>query len=92
MARALQDGFSAAELDAGRSGLLNQRRLARAQDPVLAGALGSNLYLQRRFALQQQIDDALAALTPEQVNAAMRRYIDPARWVLIWAGDFKLPG
>ena len=92
VARALQDGFSAAELDAGRSGLLNARRLARAQDPVLAGALGSNLYLQRRFALQQQIDDALAALTPEQVNAAMRRYIDPARWVLIWAGDFKLPG
>ena len=92
VARALQDGFSAAELDAGRNGLLNQRQLARAQDPVLAGALVNNLYLQRRFALQQQTDDALAALTPEQVNTALRRYIDPARWLWMWAGDFKPPG
>jgi zinc protease len=89
VARALQDGFSQAELDAGRNGLLNQRRLARAQDAAVAGMLSGNLYLQRRFALQQQTDDAVAALTVAQVNAALRRYIDPARWVMVWAGDFK---
>ena len=89
VARALRDGFSQKELDEGRVGLLNQRRLARAQDPVVAGALVSNLYLQRRFALQQATDDAIAALSLDQVNAALRRYIDPARWVLMWAGDFK---
>ena len=88
-ARALQDGFSQAELDAARTGLLNQRRLARAQDPVVAGMLGGNLYLQRRFALQQQTDDTIAALTADQVTAALRKYIDPAKWVLVWAGDFK---
>ena len=88
-ARALQDGFSQAELDAARTGLLNQRRLARAQDPVVAGMLGGNLYLQRRFALQQQTDDTIAALTADQVTAALRNYIDPAKWVLVWAGDFK---
>ncbi len=87
--RALQDGFSQAELDAARAGLLNQRRLARAQDPVVAGWLGSNLYLQRRFALQQQTDGAIAALNAEQVTAALRKYIDPAKWVVVWAGDFK---
>jgi zinc protease len=89
VARALRDGFSQAELDAGRNGLLNQRRLARAQDAAVAGMLSGNLYLQRRFALQQQTDDALAALSVAQVNAALRRYIDPARWVMVWAGDFK---
>ena len=88
-AHALQDGFSQAELDAARTGLLNQRRLARAQDPVVAGMLGGNLYLQRRFALQQQTDDTIAALTADQVTAALRNYIDPAKWVLVWAGDFK---
>jgi len=89
VARALKDGFSQKELDDGRVGLLNQRRLGRAQDAVVAGALVNNLYLQRRFALQQANDDAIAALTLDQVNTALRRYIDPARWVVMWAGDFK---
>ena len=85
----LKDGFTQKELDEGRIGLLNQRRLGRAQDPVVAGALVGNLDLGRRFALQQATDDAIAALTLDQVNAALRRHIDPAKWVVIWAGDFK---
>ena len=89
VARALKDGFTQAELDAGRTGLLNQRRLGRAQDPAVTGTLGANLYLQRRFALQQKTDDGVAALSLAQVNAALRRYIDPARWVWVFAGDFK---
>jgi len=89
VARALKYGFTQKELDESRVGLLNQRRLGRAQDPAVAGALVNNLYLQRKFALQQATDDAIAALTLAQVNAALRRYIDPARWVVIWAGDFK---
>ena len=89
VARALQDGFTAAELASGKTALLNQRRLGRAQDPAVAGSLGSNLYLQRSFALHQQNDDRIAALTVEQVNDALRRYIDPASWAVFWAGDFK---
>jgi len=89
VARALKDGFSQAELDAGRTGLLNQRRLSRAQDTAVAGMLAGNLYLQRRFALQQKTEDAIAALTVEQVNTALRSYIDPAKWVWVFAGDFK---
>ena len=89
VARALKDGFSQAELDAGRTGLLNQRRLGRAQDAAVAGTLGGNLYLQRRFALQQKTEDAIAALTLVQVNTALRAYIDPTRWVWVFAGDFK---
>ena len=89
VARALKDGFSQKELDESRVGLLNQRRLSRAQDAVVAGGLVNNLYLQRRFALQQATDDAIAALSVAQVNAALRRYIDPAKWVVVWAGDFK---
>ena len=91
VARALSEGFSQAELDAGRVGLLNQRRLSRAQDAGVAGALVNNMYLGRRFALLQQNDDAIAALTLAQVNAALKRYISPERWAMVWAGDFKLP-
>ncbi len=89
LARSLKDGFTPAELDAARSGLLNARRLGRAQDGVVAGRLAANLLLARRFAVSQQVDDAIAALTLEQVNAAWRKYIEPQRLVLGWAGDFK---
>jgi len=89
VARALKDGFTQAELDQGRTGLLNQRRLGRAQDPAVASVLGSNQYLGRDYALQQKNDDAIATLTTDQVNAALRRYIAPAAWAVMWAGDFK---
>jgi zinc protease len=89
LARSLKDGFTQAELDQGRAGLLNFRRLSRAQDPVVAGALVQNLYLDRRFAFAQQVDDAMAKVTLEQLNAVWRKYIDPSRLVLAWGGDFK---
>jgi zinc protease len=89
LARSLKDGFTPTELEAARSGLLNARRLGRAQDGVVAGRLAANLLLQRRFALSQQVDDAIAALTLEQINAAWRKYIDPQKLVSGWAGDFK---
>ncbi len=89
IARALKDGFSAQELDADRSGLLNFRRLSRAQDDVLASQLNSNLYLDRSFAISARVDAALAALTPEQVNSALRKHLEPEAIDLVFAGDFK---
>ncbi len=89
--RALKDGFSAAELDAARSGLLNLLRLSRAQDATVAGQLVQNIDLGRTFAFAQKLDDALARLTAEQVSAAFRKYVDPARWSIAWGGDFKAP-
>ena len=89
IARALKDGFGAQELDEGRNGLLNFRRLSRAQDDVLASQLSSNLYLGRTFEISAKVDAALAALTPEQVNAALRKYLKPEAIDLVFAGDFK---
>ncbi len=89
LARALKDGFTAQELAEGQRGLLNFRRLSRAQDETLAGALVNNLYLDRTFAVSARVDAALGALTLAQVNAALRKYIDPQRFVLAFAGDFK---
>jgi zinc protease len=91
LARSLKDGFTQAELDQARAGLLNFRRLSRAQDGAIAGELTRNLYLERRFAFAQQVDDAIAALGVAQINAAWRKYIDPQRLVLAWGGDFKTP-
>ena len=88
-ARALKDGITQEEFERFRTGLLQERRLTRAQDAALAGGLARNLQLQRTFAISQQVDEALAKLTLAEVNAAMRRHIDPAKWAYAWAGDFK---
>ena len=87
IARALREGFGAAELAEGRRGLLGFRRLSRAQDATLAGALAANLDLERTFAVSQRVDAALEALTVDQVNAALRKYLKPADLVLVIAGD-----
>ncbi|MGE5713061.1 MAG: M16 family metallopeptidase [Betaproteobacteria bacterium] len=87
--RALKDGFTAAEVEDARKGLLQARTLNRSQDPVVAGAWISNLDLGRTFAFSKQFEDRLRAVTPEQVNAAFRKYIDPAKMTFVIAGDAK---
>ena len=87
--RALKDGFTPAEVDAGKKALVSMRRLSRAQDRALAGGLGGNLELGRTYAVAQRVDDALAAATADQVNAALRKYIRPSAFATAVAGDFK---
>jgi len=91
MAGTRDAGFTPEELEQNRIGLLNQRRLVRAQDATVAAQLAQNLHLKRTFALSQRVDAALERLTLADVNAALRKYIDPARWSIAWGGDFKQP-
>ncbi len=87
--RALKEGFTAQELAEGKRGLLAFRRLSRAQDRNLAGALASNLDLDRTFAVSARVDEALEKLTLDQVNTALRKYVKPDGFVTAVAGDFK---
>lgn len=91
LARALKDGFTVQELAEGQRGLLSFRRLSRAQDATVAGALAGNLYIGRTFARAAEVDAQLQALTLEQVNAALRRHLKPENFVYGFAGDFKKP-
>ena len=87
--RAQKDGFTALELDQGKASLLSFRRLSRAQDAGVVQALANNLYLERTFALSARNDAALAALSLDDVNAALRKYLQPENFVAAYAGDFK---
>jgi len=89
VARALKDGYSQAELDAGKQAMLNARRLGRAQDAGLVRALAGNQFLGRTMAKSQQVDDAIAKLTLEQVNGALRKYFKLEDFQLVFVGDFK---
>lgn len=89
IARVLKEGYSAAELEEAKRGLVNRRRLSRAQDAWLAAALASNLELDRTMEIAQRVDDALARATLDDVNAALRKYLQPERFVYAFGGDFK---
>jgi zinc protease len=83
-----KDGFTADEIKAARSGLLQSRMVGRAQDPGLAGTLNNYLYLNRTMNWDADFEKKIEALTPEQVNAAMKKHIDPSKISIIKAGDF----
>ncbi len=87
--RSLKLGFTAQEVAEAKQGMLSSRRLARAQDGAVAGTLLQNAYLGRTSLVSQQLDDAIAAVTPESAIAAWRKYIDPSRLVIAVGGDFK---
>jgi len=88
IARMLKDGFTAEEVGAAKSGYLQSRQVSRAQDNELAGRLNNYLFIGRTLQFDSELDAKLQALTPEQIIAAMRRHIDPAKITIIKAGDF----
>jgi len=86
--RAVRDGFIPAEIEAAKSGVLKARRLARTRDGSLADRLANYLYLDRTFAWDEALEKRIASLTPTEVNAAFRRYIDPSKLSIMAAGEF----
>ena len=88
IARMLKDGFTAEEVEAAKSGYLQSRQVSRAQDNELASRLNNYLFIGRTLQFDADLDAKLQALTPEQIIAAMRRHIDPAKITIIKAGDF----
>ena len=89
LARALDKGFSDAEVTAAKQGVLESRLLARSRDRGIAGRLATYLFLDRTFAWDIDFEKRIAALTPTQVQDALRRNIDPKKLSVVKAGDFK---
>jgi len=89
LARAIRDGFTPQEVETAKRGLLEARRLARASDAQLASRLATYLFLGRTFAWDVDFEKRIAALTPAEVQAALKRHVDPAKLAVSKAGDFK---
>ncbi len=88
IARMLKDGFTADEVEAAKKGYLQSRQVSRAQDAELMRRLTALAYTGRTLSWDAEFEKKIAALTPDQINAAMRRYIDPAKITIVKAGDF----
>jgi zinc protease len=87
--KALTTGFTAKEIEAAKPSLLQQRMQSRANDQELVGILTARRFANRTLAYDAKFEAAVNALTADQVNAVVRKYIDPAKLTLARAGDFK---
>jgi zinc protease len=87
--RAVRDGFTQAEVDAAKAGYVQSRSQARANDSELLGILVDRRFTGRTMAYDAKLDTDLAALTAEQVNAALRKYLDPSKMLVVRAGDWN---
>jgi len=86
--KAVRDGFTAEEVEAAKRGWMQQRDVARATDAQLVGTIHNGLFLGRTLQHDAELEAKVRALTPEQIHAALRRHIDPAKLVIVKAGDF----
>ncbi len=86
--RLLKDGFTEQEIAEAKTGILQANQLRRAQDGSLAGSLAAFQRLGRDMTFVAGFEARLKALTPQQVLDTLRRYIDPAKLTLAYAGDF----
>jgi zinc protease len=87
--RMLQSGFTDEEVAAAKGGYLKSRQVSRAQDNELAGRLNNLLFIDRTLEWDAELERKIAALTTDQINAAMRRHTDVSKISIVKAGDFK---
>lgn len=86
--RILKDGFTAQEVAAAKSGYVQGRSQGRANDAELVGMLAARRFAGRTMAYDEDLERRILALTPADVNTAVRKYVDPKKTVIVRAGDF----
>jgi zinc protease len=89
--RALKSGFTAKEVADAKSGLLQSRIVGRSTDRALANTLANHLFVGRDFSWDAKFEQSIRAASPQTIDAALRRYIDPQSLFTVKAGDFSSP-
>ncbi len=87
--KALQGGFTADELKKSVTAWLGQRKTLLGVDNYLASHQATYLDQGRELDFDTQFEDKAKALTVEQVNAALKKYVSVDKITIVYAGDFK---
>ena len=67
---------------------MQERRLGRNDDGVVADTLANQAFLGRTWSTSGQIDAAIEKLSAADVNAALRKHLKPDEFVYAFAGNF----
>ena len=86
--KAFDKGFSKEEFDASIKSWLQQRQTMLGTDEFLARQLRDYLDQNKTFKSYSDYEDKVKALDVAKVNAAMKKYFDLQKFILIYAGDF----
>jgi zinc protease len=86
--RVLKEGFTAEEVEKAKQGWLQQQLQSRSSDGFLTNLFSSQALTGRTMTYNSEFEGWVAALTPDAVNSAMRKYIDPSKITIVKAGDF----
>jgi len=92
LAKTLREGFTAAEVAEAKKSYLDARMVSRSQDAALPALLASQEQYGRTMKWDEQLEARIRSLTPDQINAAFRKHVDPAALSIVKAGDFKAAG
>jgi zinc protease len=86
--RLIRDGVTPQELQQAKRGYLEAQRVRRTSDSTLLGVLAELSHCDRTMEYHGNMEKAIESLTPEQVGAVIRKYVDPKRVIVVSAGDF----
>ncbi len=86
--KATSEGFTAEEIAEAVKGWLQAQQVSRANDRELAGRISGHLTADRTIAWESDLESKISKLTPEQVNAAMKKYLTPDKITIVKVGDF----
>jgi zinc protease len=87
--KALTGGFTADELSKAVTAWLSARKTSLGLDQYLVLHIESYLDMGKDLSFDADYEDKAKALTVDQVNAALKKYVGPDKITLIYAGDFK---
>ena len=88
--RILAEGFAESEVEAARSAWLLRSRRLRGRDMDLVVRLRELLYAGRTFAWEAELEEKIRSLKAADIDRAFRRYVDPAEFTMVRAGDLSL--
>lgn len=71
-----------------KSGWLQGRQVSRGRDGQIARTLANYLFYNRTFNWDAALENKVEAVTAVQTEAALRKYIDPAKLTVVTAGSF----
>ena len=89
IARFAKDGITADELATAKKAMLAERATSRTSDANVAGGWAARLEANRTWAFSAAQDAKIEALTLDQVNAAIRKWIVPGNVDWSTSGSFK---
>jgi zinc protease len=89
LSKLLQHGITEDELHAARTGYLESQKVERSDDSQLAYLLNTTLEADRDMSYYADLEAQALQLTPEDVNEALHKWIDPRRITRVVAGDFE---